>query len=432
MSDFPSAERHHLEAQLQALRAELARLQAVAPQQVPPPGDSSRDDPSQRRFRTIFDHSPLGQKIIGSDLTIRQANAACADLLGQESPSALRGRTILEFAHPEYRTVWAHLQAALWTHRVPFFAFEACLLLPDGTQRWCRVTSVLFHDAGQELGHTTLEDISDRVRLEAQVQQHTQALEKANEQLAAFSEEMQAANEELLATNAALGKVNNELDTFVYAAAHDLRSPLTNLQGLVQVLERQLPPDSPQQALAKPILAMMQVSLVRLGNTLSGLADFGTAHARAGLPRELVSLARVLEEVRQEVAPQLAATQGQLLVDLAGNPSFWFAPQQVHSVLLNLVSNALKYRHPDRAPVVRVQSFRELGRLVVRVQDNGLGLSTEQQGQLFRLFKRLHPHVEGTGMGLYLVKKILSNVGGSIQVESAVGRGTTFTVIFPT
>jgi signal transduction histidine kinase len=79
-----------------------------------------------------------------------------------------------------------------------------------------------------------------------------------------------------------------------------------------------------------------------------------------------------------------------------------------------------------------VQSFREQGRLVVRVQDNGLGLSAEQQGQLFRLFKRLHPHVEGTGMGLYLVKKILSHVGGSIQVESAVGRGTTFTVIFPT
>lgn len=138
------------------------------------------------------------------------------------------------------------------------------------------------------------------------------------------------------------------------------------------------------------------------------------------------------EEVRQEVAPLLAATQGQLLVDLAGNPGIWFAAKHVYSVLLNLVSNALKYRHPDRAPVVHVRSHRESGRLVVRVQDKGLGLSTAQQEQLFHLFKRLHNHVAGTGVGLYLAKKILGNAGGSIQVESELGRGSTFTAAFPT
>jgi signal transduction histidine kinase len=104
----------------------------------------------------------------------------------------------------------------------------------------------------------------------------------------------------------------------------------------------------------------------------------------------------------------------------------------VYSVLLNLVSNALKYRHPDRAPVVQVRSYREQGRLVVRVQDNGLGLSKAQQGKLFRLFQRLHPHVEGTGVGLYLVKKILDHAGGSIQVESELGQGSTFIAVFPT
>jgi signal transduction histidine kinase len=177
---------------------------------------------------------------------------------------------------------------------------------------------------------------------------------------------------------------------------------------------------------------MMRESMAHFGHTLDRLATFGMAQTAAGLDREQVDLAGVLTEVRQEVAPLLVKTQGQLEVELVGLSTLWFAEKHVHSVLLNLVSNALKYRHPDRAPVVRVSSYREMGRLVVSVQDNGLGLSAAQQGQLFRLFKRLHAHVEGTGVGLYLVKKILDNAGGSIQVTSEVGRGSTFTAVFPT
>ena len=136
-------------------------------------------------------------------------------------------------------------------------------------------------------------------------------------------------------------------------------------------------------------------------------------HQQANLPRESVNLAAVLEEVRAELASQLAATNGQLLVESKGHTSFWFATKHVHSVLLNLVSNALKYRHPERDPVVHVRSYREAGRLVVSVHDNGLGLSETQQRQLFGLFKRLHPHIEGTGVGLYLVKKILDHTGAA-------------------
>lgn len=387
---------------------------------------------SQLRFRTVFDHSPLGHKIIGPDLLIRQANAASASLLGLESPLELLGHTMLEFAHPEFRAEWARLQEALWTHHIPFFTFEACLLRPDGGVRWCRVTSVLFPNEEEQLGYTTLEDISDRKGLEAQVQQHSHELQDVNEQLVAYNEELQVANEELLETNATLGKINAELDTFVYAASHDLRTPISNLQGLVQALVRHLPPDPQQKALVQPILTLMQDSMARFGHTLDRLADFGTTHAPAGLARERVDLVLMLEEVRQEVAPLLAATQGQLLVDLPGNPCIWFAAKHVYSVLLNLVSNALKYHHPDRAPVVHVRSYREPGRLVVRVQDNGLGLSAAQQEQLFHLFKRLHNHVAGTGVGLYLVKKILDNTGGSIHVESKLGRGSTFAAVFPT
>ncbi|MGI4740310.1 MAG: sensor histidine kinase [Janthinobacterium lividum] len=432
MPNLPTTERRRLKARIEVLGNELARRQAAEEEQAQREAEAIRYRQSQLRFRTVFDQSPLGQKIIGPDLVIRQANAASATLLGLESPLLLLGHTIREFAHPDYQADWARLQEALWTHHIPYFTFEAYLLRPTGTGVWCQVTSVLFPDAGEELGYITLEDISDRKQLEAQAYQHACELQSINEQLAVFNEELQITNEELLDANAALGKANAELDTFVYAASHDLRAPIGNLQGLVQMLSKQLLPDYPQKALVKHILVMMQDSMTRFGHSLDRLAEFGSATPPEGLERKRVNLGEVLEEVRQEVAPLLAATRGQLLVDLAGNPSLWFAAKHVHSVLLNLVSNALKYRHPDREPVVRVRSYRTLGHLVVQVQDNGLGLSAAQQQQLFHLFKRLHHHVEGTGVGLYLVKKILDNAGGSIQVESELGRGSTFTAVFPT
>lgn len=421
-----------LAAENQALRAENQQLRTTQLALTDQQARAATYSQSQARFHTVFDHSPLGHKIIDPDLLIRQANAAVATLLGLESPLELIGHTILEFAHPDYQADWARLQVALWTHRLPSFALETCLLRANGTLVWCRITSVLFPDEQGELGYTTLEDISTRKQLEAQVQQQTHTLQGVNEELSTFNEELQVANEELLEANTTLSKLNVELDTFVYAASHDLRSPISNLQGLVQALSRELPADAPQRALVQPILRMMRESMNQFGHTLDRLAEFGTAQTPEGLSREYVDLASVLAEVRQEVAPLLVTTQGHVEVELAELPTLWFAVKHVHSVLLNLISNALKYHHPDRPPLVRVRSYRELGQVVVSVQDNGLGLSAAQQGQLFRLFKRLHPHIEGTGMGLYLVKKILDNAGGSIRVTSELGRGSTFTAVFPT
>jgi len=418
-----------LQAELQALRGQVAQLQAErATQQAA----ADRYQQRQVRFRTIFEHSPLGQALLAPDLTIRQANTAVIALLGLDASEPVVGRRILEFVPPAYQADWARLQEALWQHQAPWFALETCLLRPDGTQRWCRVTSVLFVEEEEEWGYTTLEDLTPQQELEARAHEHLRALQNASEELSAYNEELQVGNEELQEANAHLVRLNAELDTFVYAASHDLRAPVATLQELLQALEEQLVGEARQGEPVEPLLAMMQAALRRFYQALDRLADFGAVLQQTSLPQEPVVLARVIENVRQELEPALLATQGQLEVDLAGNPVLWFAAQHVHSVLVNLIRNALQYRHPERPPYVRVRCHREPGGLLVSVQDNGLGISAEQQKQLFRLFRRLHPHVEGTGVGLYLVKKILENAGGSIRVQSQLGRGSTFTAVFPT
>jgi signal transduction histidine kinase len=97
----------------------------------------------------------------------------------------------------------------------------------------------------------------------------------------------------------------------------------------------------------------------------------------------------------------------------------------------NLLSNALKYRHPERPPVVHVACHATPQHYVLVVRDNGLGFAPGREEKLFGLFQRLHNHVEGSGVGLYMVRKMLENAGGRIEAHGEPGVGATFTVYFP-
>ncbi|RZK26389.1 MAG: HAMP domain-containing histidine kinase, partial [Hymenobacter sp.] len=136
--------------------------------------------------------------------------------------------------------------------------------------------------------------------------------------------------------------------------------------------------------------------------------------------------------VRLDLAPLLEATAAHLTVDIGTCETVQFAPQYLRSILYNLLSNAVKYRQPGRMPRVQLRCQVVDALLVLEVTDNGLGLSEQQQSKLFRLFERLHGHVTGSGVGLYMVKRIVENMGGTITVQSEMGVGTTFRVTFPT
>jgi two-component system sensor histidine kinase VicK len=155
-----------LEIENQALRAELQRLR----QNLTPEEDHQalvdRYEKTQVRFRTVFEHSPLGQKIIDSELTILQANPAVVAMLGFTHTAELVGRKILDFAHPDHYADWHKLQMQLWAHETPYFVLETRLIRQSGSAFWCQVTSVLFPDEAGEMGYTTLIDVDEQKRRE--------------------------------------------------------------------------------------------------------------------------------------------------------------------------------------------------------------------------------------------------------------------------
>jgi signal transduction histidine kinase len=218
----------------------------------------------------------------------------------------------------------------------------------------------------------------------------------------------------------------------VYAASHDLKAPIHNIEGLMKVLVRSLPPDCTQSDKVHHSARMIQDSVERFKRTIYHLTEVSKLQKEAGQHADSIPVATVIDEVILDLTPLVESSGARIDVAVSECPRVQFSNKNFRSIVYNLLSNAIKYRSPDRVPVVKISCLPEPGYYVLSVADNGLGMDLDpgRREKLFAMFKRLHDHVEGSGIGLYMVKKIIENAGGKIDVESKLGEGTVFRVYF--
>ncbi len=136
----------------------------------------------------------------------------------------------------------------------------------------------------------------------------------------------------------------------------------------------------------------------------------------------------MLREVEASIQDSLVKAGARIVLNFPV-PVVPFSKKNLRSVLLNLLSNAVKYRSPDRTLEVTLSTEQTDGFVVLSVRDNGLGMG-ENKHEIFSKFKRIHHHVEGSGIGLYLIKRMITSAGGDIEVESELGKGSVFKVYF--
>ena len=257
-----------------------------------------------------------------------------------------------------------------------------------------------------------------------QLRDSLHALDASRRELAEQARQLQAANQQLARTNL-------DLDNFVYAASHDLKQPVNNLRGLLDELRHATASPNPDPDTAL-MWRFVDESLHTLHTTITDLGTVVQEQRQPGTtrPPEPVALAGVLAEVLTTLRPQVVAAGATIEVDFASLPTVRCVPGSLRTILLNLVANALKYSQPGRPPRIVLRSRATPGGPLLEVQDNGLGIDLARHGQqLFQLFRRLHPEAApGTGVGLFLVNRLVQAQGGRIEVASQPGQGTLFSV----
>ncbi|MDQ3534404.1 MAG: HAMP domain-containing histidine kinase [Bacteroidota bacterium] len=233
---------------------------------------------------------------------------------------------------------------------------------------------------------------------------------------------------ELEERNKELVKINNDLDNFIYTASHDLKTPVVNLEGLISLLKNQTKDYS--DADIHKILNMPEDSIHKMKETISGLTEIIKVQKNTVDELEKVNLMDIINHVkvdlRENINESNAIIEEEIKVD-----QILFSKNNVRSILHNLLSNAIKYRSPERQLYIKLSSYYEEEYVVITVQDNGLGIPEKYQSKLFTMFKRLHTHVEGTGIGLYIIKRIVENYKGKVILESEFDIGSTFKIYIP-
>lgn len=265
-----------------------------------------------------------------------------------------------------------------------------------------------------------------KAELALQTSEITQLPDLLNEMLLQASSGQQAALLELKEKNSELEKINFELDRFVYSASHDLRSPLTSVLGLLYLLRVEVKEEGAQR-----YVDLMEESILKLDNIIRDIVAY-SRNNRTELQIEAIQMKNLMADV--EAGLRYLESPGVNIhesVKVENESVFPSDRNRLLTILNNLISNSIKYRHPARNPEisVSVEVGKELVTLTIR--DNGIGIKDYHLGKIFDMFYRTSDHSTGSGLGLYIVKETIKKLGGSIEVESEVNQGTQFIIQLP-
>ena len=223
-----------------------------------------------------------------------------------------------------------------------------------------------------------------------------------------------------------LKKVNEELDNFVYTASHDLKAPLTNLEGLVNLMENRLK-EAKQQL---NIIPMLRQQVNRLRLIIIDLADVGRIEKDASEDFELISVEEIVNEFKEVYHESITSHQAVIQTKLPAN-DIYFSGRNLRSIVFNLMENAIKYRKADVPPSLELSAHYQDKYWILSVKDNGIGIKAYALPKVFDMFKRFNRDTEGTGVGLYIIKRVAEKYGGVAWVESLLGVGSTFSIKIP-
>lgn len=320
-------------------------------------------------------------------------------MLGYE-PSELKNEmeTFNRLLHPdENEKVWKQVE----DHLAGLSSYQAMMRMKTKDNKWKWILSIskttLRNEKGEAIRvsgvHIDMDDIKEKEL------------------------ELKELTEELMISN-------KELQQFAYITSHNLRAPVANLRSLTWLFDKEGISEK-----NKSLFEKITLSIDKLSITLDDLNEILSSRVHKTEGNEKVLFAKELTDVMQSISEEIREMDAGISYDFSKAGDICYPRKVIHSVLLNMLTNAIKYRKEKEKPLIHISTEEDKDFVILTIRDNGKGIDMNKYGnKIFGLYQRFHENTEGKGLGLYIVKSQVEALGGKIAVESMVNKGTEFQV----
>ncbi|ESU26553.1 signal transduction histidine kinase [Flavobacterium limnosediminis JC2902] len=219
---------------------------------------------------------------------------------------------------------------------------------------------------------------------------------------------------------------NKRLLNFSHIVSHNLRSHTSNIQSLINLIEM-----SEDEEEKKELLVLLKSVSEALNETMDNLNEVVSIQTDINPVIEELNLNKFINRTLEVLRNQIVKNNAEIINNISDEVNVNFNPAYLESVLLNFISNSIRYKHPDRDPKIELSSHTEENFKVLEIKDNGIGIDLNKNGdKLFGMYKTFTNNPESRGIGLFITKNQIDTMKGKIEVESKLNEGTTFKIYF--
>ncbi|WP_157449721.1 PAS domain S-box protein [Croceitalea dokdonensis] len=354
---------------------------------------------SEALLRTLIDNLPLNIYIKDKEFKKILLNKAEASYLGVERMEDVIGKTDFDLYPEQTAEISRQEDLQVLQSKKPILSKRSITIKHDGSKTHFLTSKIPWLDAhGSSKGI-----IGISIDMTVMVQKEEQLNDLIN----------------------VTSLQNKKLINFAHIVSHNLRSHTANFSMLLDFLVNEK-----QEVEKSKILKMLTKASDNLMDTLENLNEVVDISTNMNLEKKSIVLWEQINIVKENISAFMTKHHATVINNVPKKLEVLAVPAYLESVILNLLTNAVKYKHPQRSPEIILSAKQEDDYVILSISDNGLGIDLKKYGdKLFGMYKTFHNNKDARGIGLYLVKNQLQSMGGGIEVFSEINKGTTFKVI---
>lgn len=353
----------------------------------------------EEQFHQAFEFAPIGMALVSTRGGWIRVNKTLSQMLGYENEEFLT-RLFQDITHPDDLETDLHQMEQLLAGQIDKYQMDKRYFHKDGSIIWASLHVTLVRDPqGKPMYFVSqIKDITERKKMEL----------------------------ERIKTMEIISAQNSRLLNFAHIVSHNLRSHTGNIQMITDMIGNETDPAEKDH-----LIGLLGINAANLQETLLHLNEVVDVHANSGHSIKKLNLLHEVSKIADVLSAPLKQAEAILTISIAPEMDLDYEQAYLDSILLNLLTNSIKYRDPERQLRINVLTDYVDGKVVLEVNDNGIGINMPLNGhKLFGMYKTFHGNQDARGIGLFLVKNQVEVMGGSISAESIPGQGSTFRIEF--